>query len=160
MFAKWLEEYQRLSERLRFLSKLSAFLVSLFAVLSLYNIARFFYLENYGLHRLFEIHALFPAVIFQLVIFLVFAVKFASLFFRSEKAFAVNQILWLTGIILLVTYWYFLRIEPSPFGIYSTVPEPFFRHSSPIFSSLAMLYLILSPLRQITTIIIAFIKSK
>ncbi len=160
MFAKWLEEYQRLSNEMRFVSKLGTFLVSLFAILSLYNIAHFFYLGNYGVQILFEIQALLPAVIFQSVIFLVFAAKFASLFFKSEKAFVFNQILWMTGIILLVTYWYCLRLEPLSFGIYSTVPEPFFRHSSPVFSTIAVVYLILSPLRQITTIVIAFIKSK
>jgi hypothetical protein len=160
MFAKWFEEYQRYSERMRFLSKLSAFLVSLFAILSLYNIAYFFYIYNYGFNTLFEIHNLFPAAVFQFAIFLIFALKFALLFFKSKKAFIFDQILWLTGIILLLSYWYFLRLEPRLFGIYSTVTEPFFRHSSPIFSSLAMLYLILSPLRQITTIIIAWIKSK
>lgn len=159
MFAKWFGEYQRLAKKLRFLSKLSAFLISLFAVLSLYNIAYFFYIDNYGFNKIFEIHNLFSAIIFQIVIFLIFALKFCLLFFESKRAFVLSQISWLTGIILLLSYWYFLRLEPAAFGIYSTVPEPFFRHSSPVFSGLGMLYLILSPLRQIITVIIAFIKS-
>jgi hypothetical protein len=160
MFAKWLEEYQSLYEKLGFLSKLSAFLVATFAILSLYSIAHFFYVESYGLRRLFEIHALFPAVIFQLMIFLVFALKFASSFFHSKKAFIFSRILWLAGLLLLISYWSISRPEPLPFEVYSTYPDPSFRHSSPIFDGLARLYLILSPLRQIITIIIALIKSK
>ncbi len=42
MFAKWLEEYRKLSRETRFISQLAAFLISVFSFLSLYDIVRFF----------------------------------------------------------------------------------------------------------------------
>lgn len=160
MLTKWFEEYQWLSRKTRFISQLAAFLISVFTILSLYDIAHFFYFNPSYSGRFFEIHLLFQSVIFQSVIFVIFVSRFVLSFLKSNTTFVFNQILSVTGIILLVIYWYVSIPEPAPFVILATRPDPLFKHSSLIFSSLAMLYLILSPLRQITTIIIAFIKSK
>jgi len=160
MLAKWFEEHQRLSRKTRFASQLAAFLISVFTILSLYDIAHFFYFNPSYSGRFFEIHLLFQSVIFQSVIFVIFGSRFVLSFFESKLAFTFGQILWAIALITLLIFWYISIPEPSPFGIYSTRPDPNFKHTSLIFSSLAMLYLILSPFRQITTIIIAFIKSK
>ena len=160
MFAKWLEEYQRLLRKTRFISQLALFLISVFTILSLYDIAHFFYFNPSKSGRFFEIHLLFPSVIFQSVIFVIFVSRFGLSYFKSKKAFTLSQILWLIALITLLIFWYISISEPLSFGIYSTRPDPIFKHTSLIFSTLGMWYLILSPLRQITTIIIALIKSK
>ena len=160
MFAKWLEEYQRLSGKLRFLSQLAAFLLSLFAVLSLYNIAYLFRLDNYAFNQLFEIHFLFPAVIFHLVIFVTFAAKFALLFFKSKRFLYLNHILWIIGLIVLANYWYFSILEPIPFGLYSMEPPSNFRHASGMFDFVGVWYLLLSLPVRFLTLIIALIKSR
>lgn len=160
MNSKWVEEYRRISLKTQFLSKLGTFLLSLLVILSLYDIARYFYDYPSELNRFFEIHLLFTAVIFQFVVFVIFSLRFVLSFFKSKKVFFINQIFWLIGVLTLIIYWYISIPDPIPFGIYSTYPDPTFSYSSQVFSGLGMYYLILSPLRQITTIIIALVKSK
>lgn len=159
MVAKWFEEYRRNSQKTLFLSKLGAFLVSLFSILSLYNIARIFYIENYELQRVFEIHLLFTAVLFQSAIFLVYAVKFGSLFFKAKKSFVFNQWLWVIGLLFLILYWYISIPEPNPFVLSGGRTE-IFRHSNPIFNAIGIYYLILSPIHRIITAVISYFKSK
>ena len=160
MFAKWFEQYQELSEKTSFISKLGTFSVAIFAGLSLYDIARFFYLYPSESHRFFEIHLLSTAVVFQLLILFIFASRFVLLFVNSKHASVYRLILLIVGLILLAVYLYISIPEPTPFEIYSMKPDTPFRHASPLFSTVGIWYLILSPLRQITTIITAFIKSR
>lgn len=160
MFAKWFEEYKKLFQKTRFISQMAAFLISVFTILSLYDIAHFFYFNPSYSDRFFEIHLLFPSVIFQSVIFIIFVSRFGLSFLKSKKAFIFNQILWIIGFSLLLFYWYISRPTQEMFRIYSTFGDSIFKHASRSFDGLGMWYLILSPLRQITTIIIAWIKSK
>lgn len=160
MFAKWLDEYQKVSKKTRFVSRLAAFLISVFVILSLYDIAHFFYVNPSNTDKFFEIHLLITSVLFQSVIFVVFTSRFAVSFFISKKTFVFDKFLWLIGLTMLVIFWYISIPEPTGFVIYSTVPDSIFKHTSLIFSGFGTYYLILSPLRQITTIVIALIKSK
>ncbi len=160
MLAKWFEEYRKVSKETRLISQLAMFLFSIFTILSLYDIAHFFYFNPSALNRFFEINLLFPAVIFQSVILIIFAARFVLLLFKSKKAFAFNQVFWLIGFTLLISYWCISRPVPGPFVIYSTFGDSIFRHASRIFDGLGMWYLILSPLHKIITIIVAIIKSK
>ena len=157
MSVKWFEDYRKNYEALSIISKLAAFLLALFAALSLYDLARILFLQDYGLRKVAEIPLLFPATVLQLLILIVFALKFASLFFESKRAFKFGQILRLIGLFLLLIY-FIISIPPSASGIYSTGPVQIFRHASPIFNASALSYLILSPLRQVLTLILALIK--
>ncbi|HEY8558805.1 MAG TPA: hypothetical protein VIL74_00270 [Pyrinomonadaceae bacterium] len=152
------EDYRKSYQALSFISKLAAFLLALLAALNLCEIARFFYLQNYGLEKLFEIHLLFPATVLQLLILAVFALKFASLFFESKKAFKFGQILRLFGLFLLLLYFIVSIPSLAASGIYETAPAPIFRHASRSFSVAATAYLTFSPLRQIVTLILSSIK--
>lgn len=160
MFAKWFEEYEKLSEKTSFISKLGTFAVAIFALLSLYDIARFFYLNPSESQRFFEIHLLSTAVVFQLLILFIFMSRFVLLFVNSKHASLYRLILLIVGLILLAVYLYLSIPEPMPFGGYSFEPYSRFRHASQLFGAVGILYLVLSPLRQITTIITALIKSR
>lgn len=160
MLAKLFDEYQRLSEKAGFVSKLGAFLISIFTILSLYDIFYFLYFSPSGLKNFFEIHGLFSAVIFHALILMVFAARFVLLFFKTRKFFYFNQILWLIGLTLLAVYWFISRPVPGPFTIYSTFPDPIFSHASQMFDSVGISYLLLSLPVKFLTLIIALIKSK
>lgn len=160
MFAKWFEEYRKLSEKTLIISKLGAFLVASFAGLSAYDITHFLYDNSSESHRLFEIHLLSTAIVFQLLILFIFASRFVLLFINSKHVFIYRLLLLIVGLILLAVYFYISVAEPSSFAVYTTVPDMPFRHASPLFGAVGIVYLILSPLRQIITIITAFIKSR
>jgi hypothetical protein len=160
MFAKWFVEYQNLSQKTLFVSRLAAFLISIFAFLSLSDIARFFYFNPSSLGGFFDVHLLSTAVVFQLLILFVFVSRFALLFVNSRRASVYRLILLVVGLILLAAYLYLSIPREAASGIYSTGPNPIFRHASSVFGVVGICYLILSPLRQITTIITALIKSK
>lgn len=159
MLAKWFEEYQELSEKTSFISKLGTFSVAIFAVLSLYDIARFFYDNPSKSDRFFEIHLLSTAVVFQLLILFIFASRFVLLFVNSKHASIYRLILLIAGLVLLAVYFYLSIPESTGFG-YSHELLSLFRHASQLFSFIAFWYLILSPLRQIITMITAFVKSR
>lgn len=160
MFAKWFEEYRSLAEKTSFISKLAAFLVALFALLSLYDIARFFYLNPSESQLFFKMQLLSTAVVFQLLILFIFLSRFVLLFVNSKHASVYRLILLIVGLILLAVYLYLSVPEPAALETYSRNADMLFRHASPLFSFIAFSYLILSPLRQIITIITAFIKSR
>src|SRR5688572_10310365 len=103
MFGKWFEEYQKLSQKTRFISQLGAFLIALSALSSLFDIACYLPYNETGF---FEIYTLPIAVIFQTIVLIIFALRFILLFFKSDKTFNISQFLWLFGFIILVIYWY------------------------------------------------------
>lgn len=164
MFGKWFEQYQKLSQRTRFISQLGAFLIALSALLSLFDIVYFLHFINYlSVKGFFKVNGLPTAVIFQTIVLTVFALRFVLLFFKSEKTFKISQFLWLFGFIILVIYWYISRPEPpepGAFGFYSTFPEPIFSHAARIFDGFGVFYLILSPVKNVITLLFTLIKSK
>ena len=161
MFGKWLEEYQKLSQKTRFISQLGAFLIALFAKLSLYDKAYYLHINNYlSVKGFSEFDGLFTSVIFQTIVLIIFALRFVLLFFKSEKTFNISQFLWLFGLIIIAIYWYISRPEPGPFGFYEMIPTPIFSYASKSFEKILILYLILSLLKKIVIITIALIKSK
>lgn len=168
MSAKRIEEYEKLSQETRFLSQLSAFLISIFSLLSLYEIIRgiyfeFFYLETpqdfEHFKSFLEESGIVYAVIFQLSIASIFAFRFALHFFKSRRVFWLNQITWLIGFIILVSYWLALKPPDNIFGLYSTYPSPvFFRHASQSFEFSGIGYLLLSPIQKVIILIMSLTK--
>jgi hypothetical protein len=156
MFANWFEEYRELSEKTLFISKLAAFSVAIFTLLSLYDIAHFLF----NWHRFSDTRLLSTAVVFQLLILFIFLSRFVLLFVNSRRVFIYRLILLVAGLLLLAVYLYLSIPEPVPFTVYPIRPDTPFHHASPLFSTVGIWYLILSPLRQIITIITAFIKSR
>lgn len=169
MSASWAEEYKRFSQKTRFLPQLAAFLISIFSVLSVYEIAHgiyfeFFYLENPPLisqfKRFWEESGILYSLIFQLSIAVIFTFRFVLQFFESTKIFWLNRILWIVGFIILISYWQMSK-PPSEMPKYIYVNSwEIFRHASPILSWLGIWYLVLSPLRQIVISAAALIKSR
>ncbi len=157
MFAKWLEECQRLFQKTRFISQLAAFLISIFALLSLYDLARFFNENPKYLKEFIEESGLLSSISFQVSILIVFASKFVLLFFRTTKTFWLNQVLCLVGLILLASYWVFSKPTSGSFQIYSTYTI-IFRHASRSLELYGLYYLLFSPVRQFITLIYSLIK--
>ena len=93
MFVEWLEEYQKLSRKTQFISQLATFLVSISSLLSLYELARFFY---YGLQYLKgftdnEETQFWSSIVFQIAILIAFALRFSFLLFKTSKNFWLSQ---------------------------------------------------------------------
>jgi hypothetical protein len=159
MFSNRFEKFKELSEKTRLISQLSAFFISIFSFLNLYDLAGIFNAEFQNLKEFLEVEGLKTAILFQAAILLVFAVRFVLLFFKTKKAFWLNQILWLIGLTLFISYFSISRVpENLNYGLYSTRPEVF-RHASRSFDFLGIWFLILSPLRQFLTLVMAIIKS-
>jgi hypothetical protein len=159
MFSNWLEEFRKISEKTRFISQLAAFLISIFSFLSLYDLIRIYDTEFQNLKEFLEVAGLKSAILFQATILLVFAARFVLLFFKTKNVFRFNQILWTVGLILVFSYWFASRPVSGPYGLYSTY-EGIFQHASRSFDFLGGWFLILSPIRQFLTFVIAIIKSR
>ncbi len=158
MFGKWLDEYQKLSQKTRFISQLAAFLLSLFSLLSLYDIVKFFSNNPQALESFIEESNLISSIIFQISIVIVFGVRFILTFVKKEKVFWINQTLWLIGFSLLAVYWYISRPVPGPFEMYSTFGPELFRHTSQYFGAFGIYYLVLSPIQRFIKLIYALLK--
>lgn len=163
MVAKWFEEYQKLSRKTRFISQLAAFLISVFSLLSIYDIARIvMYHEPQFLKGLTEteLFEFWISMIFQILIFTIFVLRFSLLFFKSSKSFWLSQGLSFVGLILFAVYLY-ISIPPKSevsFGIYGTYPAGFSKYASLRFDTFGICYLVLSPIRQIITLIHSYLK--
>ena len=98
MNSKWLEEYQRISLKTQFLSKLGTFLVFLFAFLSCWKIFD-------ALYHLSDSNLLWKNILisitFHLIIGIIFGVRFVLLFFSSKRSFLIGQLFWLIGLFKL-----------------------------------------------------------
>lgn len=159
MKAKWLKKYKNFSCKLQFLSKLAAFLISIFLLLSLYDIYNFFRESPHYLNEFIEMNGLIPSIVFQLSIFLVFSLRFSLLFLKSEKIFWMNQLLWLIGLTLIASYWFYSRPESKISFAIVHGPEAF-KHSSLAFELLGMWYLFFSLPLKLFTLVFAAIKSR
>ena len=161
MFAKWCKEYQRLSQKTRFLSQLAAFLVSIFSFLSLYELARFFYYEPQFLKGLMENEEtqFWSSIIFQIAILMAFALRFSLLFFKTSKSFWLSQGLCFIGMILLASYW---LVSRPPDDYYKFFPNEWviFKHASQSLQLYGLYYLLLSPIRQLITFIVSLINQR
>ena len=158
MFAKWLEEYRKILIESQFLSKLSAFLVAIYSLLSLYQLCRALYFSSHYLNStLDERYTLIYSIIFQISIALIFASRFILHFFKSTKIFRLNQTLWLVGLIVLSSYW---LVSRPPDGYYNFFPDEWiiFSHASDSLEFFGIWYLLLSPIRHLITFIHALIR--
>jgi hypothetical protein len=166
MFAKWLEEYERLSKATRFISKLGTFLVSLFAFLSCWQIFNALSYNPSAAGSLWN--NILVSIIFHLIIGIIFAIKFALLFFNSKRIFWLAQMFWLTGLLSIIGF-----VAATRFTLYGSLFKPsssidfgmdnypiFLLYTSYSFEFFVFLYLFASQIRQIITAVLAFIKSK
>lgn len=160
MFAKWLEEYRNLTEKWQFISKLAAFTISIFTVLSVYDVICFYYYDLSDANAQFIVELrIIPAIIFQVSILLIFVLRFVLLFYNTRNLFWCNQVLYLIGLLLITTYWFYSLPPGNDFQVYSTYPNVFIR-ASRSFDNVALGYLIFSPLKCFIAVLAAFVKSK
>ena len=160
MKTKWKEEYKKFSEQLSFKSKLAAFLIVIFTFLSLYDLLKFFREYPQYSNEFIETMGIIPSSLFHLSVGIVFASRFALLFSQKEKAFWINQIVWLIGISILIGYWIYSRPPATEvnFGLYSTYPDPILANGSHVFGIFVVGYLFLSIPFKFTTLILSIIK--
>jgi hypothetical protein len=159
MSSNWFEEFRKISEKMRLISQSAAFLISIFSFLSLCDLTRIYYAEFQSLKEFLEVAGLKSAILFQAAILLIFAARFVLLFFKTKRVFWLDRILWIIGLTLFISYFSISRVhEDLNYGLYSTRPEVF-RHAPRSFDFLGMWFLVLSPIRQFLTLIIAVIKS-
>ena len=159
MFAKRLDEYKSLLNKSQLISQIAVFIVSIFSLLSLYDLIRFFNENPHRLNEFIETSDLLTAIAFQISILMVFVSRFILLFFKTKNFFWISQILWLFGLTLLASYWLFSRPSELPFKFYSTYTT-YFLYASRSFDSIGVWYLFLSPLRQIIILLLSFTKEK
>lgn len=168
MFAKWLEEYQKLFQQTRFISQLGTFLVALFAFLSCWKLSVAlskvpnFLSENWN--------EVLLAISFHLLTAVVFSGRFISLFFKSKRSFWFGQVLWLVCLLTVLGYYmatnfaiygnFFQSSSKISFGLSGDLPYDFWLYADGSFAFFTLIYLIFSPVRQLITAIVAFIKSK
>ncbi len=89
MFAKWLEECQRLFQKTRFISQLAAFLISIVAIFSLSSIFRAVYYNQEYLINNWDKFLI--SVVFHILVSLFFATRFVLLsLISSELLFYVS----------------------------------------------------------------------
>ena len=160
MLSKWIKEYRNLTEKWQFISKLSAFLISIFTFFSIYDVFQFLHQnpKNAELQYIIEI-GLLTAIIFQFSILVIFVSRFFLLFYKPKKIFWCSQGLWLFGLVFIVFYWINSISPKGDFGVYSTY-STIFAHASKSFDFFCMWYLILSPLRFLATFTTTLVKSK
>lgn len=166
MFAKWLEEYQRLLKETRFISKLGTFFVSLFAFLSCWGIFNAISYNPSAINSQWS--NIKVSIAFHFVIGIVFAIRFVLLFFNSKRSFWLAQIFWAICEFSILGFFVATR-----FALYGGLFRPpseisfgmhdypiFFLYADNSFIFFACIYFFASPIRQIITAFIAFTKSK
>ncbi len=154
------KKYRETLSKIRWISKIAALLMATLALLSLFDLFRFFYVNPSDSGSFYESPLLRAAVFLQFATALIFAARFALLFKRSEEMFIRAKILWFCGLFLLLFYWYISLPVPGPFSIYDTIGSSFFVFASRSFDFFAILYLIFSPALKLVAVAIAFFRSR
>ncbi len=168
MFAKWLDEYQKLSRKTRFISQFAAFIIALISLLSLYTNLHAGYLnpgyvESHG--QYFWISNLF-----HILVACFFGSRFVLLFFDS-RSFWLAQLLWIF-ILITLFIWRVYTVEGLENFIKDLFPaqeivaapsfdggnETFFSNVSDTLQILLLSYCFLSPIRQFFTFVISVFK--
>lgn len=161
------ESYKQNLDKIRFLSKLSAFLIAVILLIevstNLYQFISWSKLDNVN-ENLFKFKI---AHAFLIPITIIFIVRFFLLWFKSSKFIWFSLIAWLIG--WLSIFIYYLVTQQMMFGsifasvemhcadcIYSLL---FLWASKPI-AILLYLYLLLSPIHQILHLFISFFHRK
>ncbi len=160
MFGKWFEEYQKLSQKTRFISQLGAFLIALFAMLSLYDWLQIYisYPNIVNEYRLMS-DVFIKSLIFQVLIGLIFFARFVLLFSKSDKMNWVKVALYLIGLGLLVSYNLISpRLPYNPDIAHHDTD--IFKFASTSFNIIAVFYLVLSPFIKFCLGALALSKSK
>ena len=164
----WLNEYRVNYLKTRFVSQLSAFLISLFSLFSLWSLLRAgnFY-PDYVRNHLEEF---WISAGFHFLIIVFFGLRFTLLFFNSKKSFWSSQFIWILILINLSIwcaftnhsfYGFFYEIAKPTSGTTITFDE--FPQTNLIYASntldyFATSYFFLSPIRQFLTLVISVFK--
>jgi hypothetical protein len=165
MLMKTLDEYRKYFDKIRFLSKLASFLLAISAFSSLYFFAiALSYAEppTQVFWNFVKEDNLLVWLSFLIIILITFFARFICLFYKSDKSFRIGQILWSFGFILIFLYfisYYFLENNQQFDGFYHGEKEPF-PYSIKSFQFFAFFYMLLSPIKELLTLIFAFIKSR
>ena len=175
MFAKCLEKYEILSGKWHIVSRLFAFLITLFSIFSLFSNLRAGY--NVPEYVRTESLTFWTANAFHVLIIILFCSRFFLLFSKTKKSFWFENLFWFSSLITLYIWSVFTL------GTYYGIFEEFFRTSSnhvsfcmycrngifpnAIFVNtsnslevLYFLYFFFSPIKRIFTFISAFIRSR
>ena len=164
MFGKWLDEYRKNYLKTRFVSQLPAFLISLLALLSLYNnlyagYLNQIYVESNGQY-------FWISNFFHVLIAAFFGFRFVLLFFNSKKSFWFSQLFWIIGLTTLFVwsiytkggfYELFDKLFNVPKGVAPCFDcnNSYFSNASDSLETLVSTYFFLSPIRQFFTIVIS-----
>lgn len=169
MFAKRFEEYRENYLETRLISQLSAFILSLLALFSLFNNLHAGYLFPEVVVRNNWQFFWIP-IIFHIFASLFFGVRFVLLFFSSKKSFWLSQLFWFLGLVVLFAwscytehsfYGFFhesFQISSSAAPTISEAPDTNFSNASQSLSFWGATYFFLSPIRQFFTFIISVFK--
>jgi hypothetical protein len=152
MFAKWLVRYTDFFYKTRYISQFSVFLISLFSILSLYDLLWSGYYNPMHVEANWNLYSL--SIAFHVFTFLIFAIRFTLLFFNSKKGFWFSQTLWLIGFLGLTIYLF--NMSKPEVGHQKT--EYFLNISASLFS-LIKLYVVLSPVWQLVALTISYFNS-
>ena len=163
MFEKWYES----NRKLRFLSQLSTFLITLFSILSFYDMLVAISYNKSALNSVKN--NLVISGIFHIALGLLFASRFIVLFFNAKRFFVISQIVWSVCIFSIIAYHLTTRFtlygayfptSSISLGVDNYYPIVNFLYAGNGFGFLIFFYCFLSPARQVITLISAYFKSK
>lgn len=154
MFSKWMDEFKSISQRWRFVSRFGSFLIAIFTLLSLYDVAWALYFNQTA----FKVTSIWISISFQVIILLLFITRFSLSFFTSARIFWISQILWFAGVSIFIGYWLYSTMPTSGVN-FSSSHKIIFSNSSNAFEGFGIYYLFLSPFIRISFGTIALVKS-
>ena len=162
MFEKWFEQ----NRKLRFLSQLAAFLITISAFMSFGNILKAINYNPSAVNYLWN--QLVVSISFHIVIGLLFLIRFILLFFNSKRKFVISQVIWIICILAIFGFHIATR-----FAIYGGLFPPesdisfgmdhypiIFLYADYSFALLTFIYFFISPIRQAVTLIFTYFKAK
>ena len=119
MNSKWIDEYRRFSGKMKFLSKLIAFLIFVFSIISLSVTIRGLIYEPEMLINAIEFSI--PSIFFHIIVTIVFSIRFSLYFTDSRRMFNLSQVLWIIGYLTILTYaiysyYWYLRLSMGIFA--------------------------------------------
>ena len=152
MFSIWKRNYVEILRLTRMWSQLTSFLLSMFAALSLYDLAVALYgaESNFLATNRREIRI---AVFFHAFLIIIFTCRFFTLLRIRVGRPWFSQLLWLVGIVAIYVYMVLSTGSFDPNATSKNCMDCFyyqtFRHSSVGFTVVFLAYLFLSPVKEI-----------
>lgn len=107
MFAKWFEEYLKTSQKFRYVPRVSALLISVFSILSLSEIVSVIFDDSEILNITTD--RVITAILFQILLILLFSLIFLLTFFASRKNQIYATIFSFTSFLSVICYFLISR---------------------------------------------------